>query len=110
MNEAASNLADRKELQEAVQNERLLQAEGSGNKEVTPCPKRAGCGKVTSLQGTAGVYQADDLTGAPQVIFDGLLQDSISGNAETVINLILVAWGLAQVTPFEAYRLVFNTW
>ena len=33
-NQAAANLADRKELPGAVQNERLLQAEGSKNKEV----------------------------------------------------------------------------
>ena len=34
MNWAASNLADRKELQGAVQNESLLQARGSRKKEV----------------------------------------------------------------------------
>ena len=34
MNEAASNPADRKELPQDVQNERVLQAEGSKNKEL----------------------------------------------------------------------------
>lgn len=34
MNFVASNLTGRKELQRAGQNEKLLKAEGSGNKEV----------------------------------------------------------------------------
>ena len=34
MNQAASHLADRKELQKAVHNERILQAERSNDKEV----------------------------------------------------------------------------
>lgn len=34
MNWGASNPADRKELRGAIQNERLLQAEGSRNKKV----------------------------------------------------------------------------
>ena len=41
MNQAASNLADRKELPGAIQNERFLYAGGSRNKEVT-LGKKAG--------------------------------------------------------------------
>ena len=39
---ATSNLADRKELRGAVQNERHLQPEGSRNEEVTLLDKKAG--------------------------------------------------------------------
>lgn len=42
MNQAASNLADRKELQVAVENGRLLSAEGSGNEEVALGKKHGG--------------------------------------------------------------------
>lgn len=41
------------------------------------------CGKVTYLEGMAGVYRADDLPGAYQAIPDGLVL--LVGTAETVI-------------------------
>ena len=47
-----------------------LGAEGNWNKEVTLGKKWIGYGKVTSLQETVGVYKADYLTTANQVIPD----------------------------------------
>ena len=47
---------------------------------------------VTSLQAVAGVYQADDITNADQTIRDGLVQDSISGKAETAMKLLIWVW------------------
>ena len=60
----------------AVQNERLLEVEGSRNKEVILAKtkkkkkkkKRVRHCKVVFLWGTAGIYQAGDLTSAGQVI------------------------------------------
>ena len=40
----------------------------------------------------AGLYQADYLTSADQATSDWLVQDSISGRVETIINLSLVWW------------------
>ena len=60
------NLADRKELRGVVQNERLMRRrewEQRGRKQ-------SGSGKVTFLQGMAGVCHADDLTSAEQGITD----------------------------------------
>lgn len=63
-----------KEFRVAVQNERLLEVEGSRNKEVILAKtkkkkkKRVRYCKVVFLWGTAGIYQAGDLTSAGQVI------------------------------------------
>ena len=56
----------------------------------------------------AGGDQAVYLTSADQMIPDWLVWDFISGRAET-INFGLVMWGLAQVTPFGACSLAFNS-
>ena len=56
MNQAASNPADRKGLQGAVQNERLLQAEGSGNKEVVLAERQIGYCRVTFQVSLRQVY------------------------------------------------------
>ena len=47
-----------------------LQADRSGNKEVTLGKKRIACCKVTFLQELTGVYQANDLTRTDQTIPD----------------------------------------
>lgn len=67
MNQVASYLADRKELQGAIQNERL-KADRSGNKEVNTSKKWIRVAR--SLLGKAGVYGTDYVPGADQVITD----------------------------------------
>ena len=55
MNLAASNLADRKELQKAVQNERLSMPEGSRNKgSYTRQKSRLVTAKLLSFRGWQG--------------------------------------------------------
>ena len=49
MDWASPNLADRKELRVAVQNERLLKAEGNGNKETILGKKQVGYCQVAAL-------------------------------------------------------------
>lgn len=51
MNQAGSRIADRKKLRAAVQNERLIMAERSGNKEIILDKKETGYGKITFLRG-----------------------------------------------------------
>lgn len=68
-NQAVSHLADRKEFLGAVQNEKLLQAEGSGNKKAKQ-RVRAGfffCKLFLFLGCGRGSIQADDLTSTDQV-------------------------------------------
>ena len=72
MNWAVSHLADRKELCGAIQKGRLLLAEGAGQ-GCYASKEQIVCGKVTFLQGPAGVHEADYLTSADQVIPDWLL-------------------------------------
>lgn len=72
MNWALSHLADRKELCGAIQKGRLLLAEGAGQ-GCYASKEQIACGKVTFLQGPAGVCEADHLTSADQVIPDWLL-------------------------------------
>ena len=43
---------------------------GAGRRKFYQGKKHVGYGKVTFLQGMAGVYQADDLTGGDQEISD----------------------------------------
>lgn len=62
MNRAASNLTDRKELQRDVQNEKLLKAEGSGNKEVILGKKVGWLLQGCFPLGDGQFYRADDLT------------------------------------------------
>lgn len=62
-----------------------FQAEGSDNKEVILGEKALGRCKVTP-SGGGRVHQADDLTGADQVIPHLLVEASTSGRAETVIK------------------------
>ena len=54
----------------SYKNERLLQAEGSRNKEVILDKKEDWFGEFIFLQGMAGFYQADYLTSADQAILD----------------------------------------
>lgn len=64
MNWAASNLANRKEIQRAVQNERLLKADRVGKES-----QKSRLFEARSLfLGKAGVGQADCLTRAGQEI------------------------------------------
>ena len=67
MNQATSNLADRKELQGAVGNERLLQPEGQGDTKVIP-RKRAGW-MLPRYIPLAGAHKADYLTSTDQLKF-----------------------------------------
>ena len=48
--------------------------------------KWIGCDMVTFLQGMAGVYQADDLTRADQVIPDDWFKIPFLGEAKTLIK------------------------
>lgn len=66
LNQAASKLADREELQGDVQNARLV-----GKKEqVQEAKTQVGYCMVTVLQGMAGVYEADYLASTDEVIPD----------------------------------------
>lgn len=60
--------------------------------------------------GAAGVYQADDLNSADQVILMDGFKTPFLGEAETVVKLSLglVMWSSAEVIPFGASCLVFN--
>lgn len=73
-NQAASTIANRKELRRVAQNDRLPWAQGNGNKETRlkrkPTNKQVGSCKVTFLYGTATVYQADYL-----VLIEGFQSD-----------------------------------
>lgn len=53
-----------------MQNEGLLQADRSRNKDIILAKKQVGCGTVTFLWGIAGISQADCLTSADQEILD----------------------------------------
>lgn len=65
MNQAASPLANKKEVQGAEQNGRTLQADGDKDKERTD--------QLIFLWGMEGVYQVDYFTAADQEIPDGLV-------------------------------------
>ena len=69
MNQAASRLADRKELQGAVQNERLSGAQGSGSMEVILAESGLAVARSFSLEDVR-VCQSDCLTTAEQVMPD----------------------------------------
>lgn len=93
MNQAGSNLADRKELQIAVQGKRFYRWKGAGTKKFCSAEKWFGCCKAPSLQGVAGIYQTGDLT---KVIPDSLVQGSISGDDTMIkLHLGLLKWSLA---------------
>ena len=64
---------DREELLGALPNERLIQAEERGKKEVTLAVRKL-CDCIAFLKGMAGFYQADSLTHANQVILDQWFQ------------------------------------
>lgn len=66
-----------------------LYAEGNG---MTVNAKRDFCGKVTFLQGTAEVCQADYLASADQVTPNDWFKIPLLGEAETV-NYVLLLFG-----------------
>lgn len=70
MNQAAFNLAYRKELPGTVQNETLLWVERSRNKEVTLRRKEDWLWQDHFPLGDDGVYQANYLTSADEMIPD----------------------------------------
>ena len=72
MNWAASHLADKREIQGAVWNERFYRQKGIGQGSYTN-KKWTGYGKVIFLERMAVVCQVGDLTSADQVIPDWLV-------------------------------------
>lgn len=68
MNWAASNLADRKELGGAVQNERLVTRKEQGQGSCTGKKSRLVIARLFSLQSMTEVCQADYLTNINQAI------------------------------------------
>lgn len=102
MIQAASHLADRKELRGAMQNGRLSQAEGGRIRMLYR--QRAGCLWQGHLPlGDDGVYEVDNLTSMDQVIPDWF-KIPFLGEVETIIKLDIKSQfddgGLRQVTPF----------
>lgn len=86
----ASNLAYRKELQGAVKNERLSQAEGSRNKEVILHKKWVGYCKIAFFHG-----QADDLTSGDEANPVPLVKIPFLKKPKLYLSLGLVTQGLA---------------
>ena len=83
MNRAASHLANRKELQRAEQNGRLLKAEvGRDRKERLP---------RHSLKDGRG-YQVDYLTSTDQEIPDRLVTTACLEEMKTTIRLVIKSW------------------
>ena len=86
INGAESHGANKKELLDAVQNERCNRQKGVGQGSCTN-EKWTGSAKVIFLKRMAGVCQADDLTSADRVIPDELVEVSIPGKGKSVIKL-----------------------
>lgn len=86
INWAESHVANKKELLDAVQNERCHSQKGAGQRSCTN-KKWTGSGKVIFLKRMAGVCQAGDPTSTDQVIPNGLVEVFIPGKGETVIML-----------------------
>ena len=68
MNQAASQLAERKEPGRAVQDQRVPRQKGAGTRKLYWAKKRIGCCKVPFPVGDGRVYLADYLTNAEQAI------------------------------------------
>lgn len=100
MNPAASRLADRKELKGAVLSEGLLYADRSRNKEVMGAESELVVTRPLSFRGwQQSVRQMTSPVPIRQFLIDSFKIPSL-GEAQTVISIRLVMWGLAQTTSF----------